>query len=281
MLATMNSIMRPTRLTTLLLVFASGIFLCSCSVNKAKLDDSLKKYFDNNKVDGCFTLFNNGDGKVTVYNMALDTARVTPASTFKIVNSLIGLETNRITDEKMVIKWDGVKRWNEDWNKDLSMEEAFKVSAVPYYQEVARRIGKDTMQHWIDSLHYGNQQLGNRIDSFWLDNSLKISPDEQLGLVKRLYFDQLPFQKRTQQIVRDVMMQESNTLYTLAYKTGWGFDEKGGNIGWVVGWVEENMHPYFFALLIKTPEKNFDIRTARINILKNILKHYGFFEGKK
>lgn len=267
---------RLSQFSLLLLLLIFG-----CSVNKAKLDDSLKKYFDEHKADGCFTLFNNTDGKVTVYNMRLDTTRFLPASTFKIVNSLIGLETGRITDEKMLIKWNGIKTWNEDWNKDLTMEEAFSVSAVNYYQEVARRIGKDTMQLWIDSLHYGNQNTGKYVDSFWLDNSLKISADEQLGLVKRLYFDQLPFQKRTQQIVRDLMIQENNTLYTLAYKTGWGFDEQGANIGWIVGWIEENKHPYFFTLLVKSPEKDFNMRAARLDILKKILKQYGFFEGIK
>ena len=256
------------------------ILITGCSVNKAKLDDSLKKYFDENKVEGCFTMLNNKDGKVTVYNMQLDTMRFLPASTFKIVNSLIGLEIGRITDEKMLIKWDGIKRWNEDWNKDLTMEQAFKVSSVPYFQEVARRIGKDTMQHWIDSLQYGNRKIGNRIDSFWLDNSLKISADEQLGLVKRLYFDQLPFQKRTQQIVRDAMVQEDNTLYQLSYKTGAGFDENGNNIGWLTGWVEENKHPYFFTILVKSTDKNIDMKTVRLNIMKGILKQYGFFEGK-
>ena len=258
------------------LIFA----ITGCSVNKAKMDDSLKKYFDENKVEGCFTMLNNKDGKVTVYNMQLDTIRFLPASTFEIVNSLIGLEIGRITDEKMVIKWDGIKRWNGDWNKDLSMEQAFKVSSVPYFQEVARRIGKDTMQRWIDSLHYGNVKTGNRIDSFWLDNSLKISADEQLGLVKRLYFDQLPFQKRTQQIVRDAMVQEDNTQYQLSYKTGTGFDEKGITIGWMTGWIEENKHPYFFTILVKSADKNIDIKTVRLNIMKGILKQYGFFEGK-
>jgi len=129
------------------------ISITSCSVNRAKIDNSLKKYFDDNKVEGCFTMLNNADGKVTVYNMALDTMRFLPASTFKITNSLIGLEIGRITDEQMVIKWDGIKRPVDEWNKDLTMTEAFKVSAVPYYQEVARRIGKDTMQKWLDSLH--------------------------------------------------------------------------------------------------------------------------------
>lgn len=256
------------------------ILINGCSVNKAKIDNSLKKYFDSAKADGCFSMVNNQTGAVTVYNINLDTTRFLPASTFKIVNSLIGIETGKITDEKMVIKWDGVKRWNEDWNKDLTMTEAFKVSAVPYYQEVARRIGRDTMQRWIDSLHYGNRNINGPIDSFWLNNNLKISPDEQLGLVKKLYFDKLPFQKRTQQIVRDAMLQEDNTQYKLSYKTGLGYDEKQNTIGWVVGWVEENRHVYFFTLLVKNADKNIDMKTLRINILKNILHQYGFLKGE-
>ena len=260
--------------------FVLLIALASCSVNRAKVDDSLKKYFDDNKVEGCFTMLSNTDGKVTVYNLAMDTARVLPASTFKIANSLIGLETGVIADEKMVIKWDGIKRSVEAWNKDMTMEEAFKVSCVPYFQEVARRIGKDTMKLWIDSIGYGNKNLGDKIDSFWLNNQLKISPDEQLGLMKRLYFDQLPFQKRTQQIVRDVMLQEDNTAYSLSYKTGWGFDEKNNNIGWVVGWIEENKHPYFFVTLVKSADPAIDMKTVRLNITKGILKQLGFFNGR-
>jgi beta-lactamase class D len=261
--------------------FVLPVTFYSCSVNRANVDDSLKKYFDDNKVEGCFTMLSNSDGKVTVYNLALDTGRVLPASTFKIVNSLIGLETGVITDEKMVIKWDGIQRANADWNKDMNMQEAFKVSCVPYYQEVARRIGKDTMQLWIDSVSYGNKNIGDKIDSFWLDNHLKISPDEQLGLMKRLYFDQLPFQKRTQQIVRDVMLQEENTAYSLSYKTGWGFDEKKNNVGWIVGWIEENKHPYFFVTMVKSADAEIDMKTVRLNITKGILKQLGFFDGRK
>lgn len=268
----------------LVLTFTSFVILTtisSCSVNSARLDNSLKKYFDDNKVDGCFTMLNNSDGKVTVYNLGIDTMRFTPASTFKIANALIGLETGIITDEKMVIKWDGVKRSNEEWNKDLTMLEAFKLSSYPYFQEVARRIGKDTMKLWLDSMAYGNRNTGNKIDTFWLDNSLKISADEQLGLVKRLYFDQLPFQKRTQQIVRDAMLQEDTTTHILSYKTGWGFDEKHNNIGWVVGWIEENKHPYFFVTVVKSADPAIDMKTVRLNITKGILTQLGFFKGRR
>lgn len=257
----------------------SSIFF-SCTPNNVRVDDSLKKYFDENKVTGTFGLFDNGQGSFTVYNLSrYRDSSYLPASTFKIVNSLIGLQTGRISNENMIIKWDGVVREIPAWNKDLTMTEAFKVSAVPYYQEVARRIGKDTMQVWMDSLHYGTQKIKTRIDTFWLDNSLKIKPDEELGLVKRLYFQQLPFDKRPQTIVKKVMLQENNANYQLSYKTGWGSKENGDALGWMVGWIEENQHPYFFVLNVEgAPDIN---PSVRLNILKGILKQLGFFEGKK
>ena len=261
--------------------------LPACSTNNVKQDNSLKNYFDENNVDGCFALMDNGTGKFTVYNLSrYRDSSYLPASTFKIVNSLIGLQTGKIVNDSMVIKWDGVKRWVAEWNKDLTMYEAFRVSAVPYYQEVARRIGKDTMQLWLDSLKYGARSdsdkviIHSAIDSFWLDNSLKITPDQELGLVKRLYFDQLPFFKSYQEVVKRAMLFENNTNYRLSYKTGWGYKENGNAIGWVVGWIEENNHPYFFVLNIESADKNFDMWKVRMKMLKDILKHLGFMEGK-
>jgi beta-lactamase class D len=273
--------MKKTKHIFIIFSYTLLIFISACSVNKAKTDNSLKKFFDDNKVDGCFTLLNNADGEITVYNMQLDTARFLPASTFKIVNSLIGLQTGKIVNDTMQIKWDGIKRPIDAWNKDMGMAEAFKVSNVPYYQEVARRIGKDTMQRWIDSMGYGTKKIVGPVDSFWLNNNIKISADEQLGLLKRLYFDQLPFRKSVQQMVRDAMLQTENTAYKLSYKTGTGLDEQKNNIGWQVGWVEENKHVHFFVTLVKAPPGEVDMATIRKNITEGILKKMGFFEGKK
>ncbi len=179
----------------LLFIFCilSLVSFFSCSPNNTTIDNSFKKYFDDNKVDGCFGLWDNGQNRFTIYNIARfrDSAYL-PASTFKIVNSLIALHTGRIFSDSVVIKWDGKKRMDA-WDKDMNMKEAFEISCVPYYQEVARRIGKDTMQVWLDSLKYGTKKITGAIDSFWLDNSLKITADEQLGLMKRLYFKQLIF----------------------------------------------------------------------------------------
>ncbi len=257
--------------------------LFACSPNNVKEDKSLSAFFSENKVEGCFALMDNGTGVFTIYNLPRyrDSAFL-PASTFKIVNSLIGLQEGIISSDSMVIKWDGITRPVEEWNKDLTMQEAFRVSAVPYYQEVARRIGRDTLQHWLDSLQYGTVKITSAIDTFWLDNSLKITPDEELGLVKRLYFNQLPFFKLYQEKVKNAMIVEKNSNYELAYKTGWGFQDSlhTQHLGWVVGWIKENEHPYFFVLNIGTAQHDFNMREVRLKMLKDILKHLGFLEGK-
>jgi beta-lactamase class D len=265
------------------LAFAFFVFACisGCSPDNVTVDNSLGKYFTDNKVEGCFALMNNGTGAFTVYNLErYRDSTFLPASTFKIVNSLIGLQTGVISNDSMIIRWDGVKR-RPEWDKDLSMYQAFRVSAVPYFQEVARRIGKDTMQFWLDSLSYGTEKVKGPIDSFWMDNSLKVTPDEELGLVKRLYFNQLPFFRINQQIVKRAMLFEDKPEYKLSYKTGWGVRENGHQLGWVVGYIEENNHPYFFVLNFESPDANINMVAVRMNILKGILGQLGFMHGKK
>lgn len=257
------------------------ILLSACSPNNVEVDDSLEKYFTDNKMTGCFGLFSNSSGNFTVYNLSRyrDSAYL-PASTFKIVNSLIGLQTGKITNDSMVIPWDGIDRGRAECNKDMSMYEAFRLSCPPWYQELARRIGKDTMQRWLDTLAYGNKKI-SRVDTFWLDNALKIRPDEQLGLVKRLYFNQLPFHQRNQEIVKRAMLFENNTNYQLSYKTGWGTTEKGAQLAWITGWIVENRRPYFFVLNIETKDAQADIPAIRMKMLKGILGELGFLKGNK
>lgn len=260
----------------------TALVLAACSPNNVTVDNSLKKYFDEQKSDGCFALFDNGIGMFTIYNLARyrDSAFL-PASTFKIINALVGLQTGVITNDSMVIKWDGKVRDVPEWNQDLSMYRAFRFSAVPYFQEVARRIGKDTMQHWLDSLSYGTKKIKTRIDSFWLDNSLKITPDEELGVVKRLYFNQLPFFNTYQQVVKYAMLFEDKPKYLLSYKTGLGYKQDGTPLAWVVGWIEENRHPYFFVLNMETKDKSVNLREARMAVLRNVLTQLNFFKGEK
>ncbi|MGN6509948.1 MAG: class D beta-lactamase [Chitinophaga sp.] len=262
-----------------LLLLTIAVLFGACSPNNVKEAKEWEKYFAKYKLEGTFMMFNNGQGTFRVYNIDRAKQRFLPASTFKIFNSLTALHTGAASDTNMVIKWDGVLRADSAWNRDLTMAEAFHLSSVPYFQELARRIGKDTMQTWLDSVGYGNKKI-SRIDTFWLDNSLQISPDEQLGLVKQLYFNQLPYQKRAQQLVCGMMTREKTDKYILAYKGGWGITGKK-QIGWMVGWVEENLHPTFFVLNFETEDPNADIESIRMEITRGILEEEGFFKGEK
>lgn len=265
-----------------LTIFFSVLFaIASCSPNNVTVDESLGKYFKENNVSGSFALLDNGTGQFTVYNLASyrDSAYL-PASTFKIVNSLVGLQTGKIVNDSMIINWDGIDRGRHECNTNLTMYDAFRISCPPWYQEIARRIGKDTLQQWLDTLQYGNKKI-SAVDTFWLDNSLKIRPDEQMGLMKKLYFNQLPFHKINQEIVKNAMLFENNTNYKLSYKTGWGFKENGNSLAWCVGWIEENKHPFFFVLTVETPDRKADIPGIRMKILKSILQQLEFMQGRR
>lgn len=255
---------------TLLVAFAS------CTLNKAKINNDLKKYFDSAQVEGSFSFLNNQMGDVTVYNMQMDTQRFSPAGSFKILATLIGVQTGKITSENNIsVKTDSGQ------NKEMTLKEIFTSSPAGYFQSVAGQIGKDTMKLWIDSLGYGNKNVEGPVDSFWLDNHLKISPDEQLGFASKLYFDQLPFQKYAQQMTRNAMKQEDNTLYHLSYATGSGYDENHNQIGWTIGWIEENMHVYFFVTFIRSKDQTKNMNSTGLNITRDILKEMGFFKGEK
>lgn len=255
------------------IAFIAISLLQSCSPNNVTIQNEYKQYFDETATTGSFGLFDNGSGEFYIYNLAqFKDSTYAPASTFEIVNALVGIETGRIVDEKMILSVDSAG--------PIRMDSAFKQTSTPYFMEVARRIGKDTMQHWLDSLQYGTKNMGSAVDSFWYNNKLVITPDEQMGLVKKLYFGQLPFQKRSQEMVKMLMLQTANTNYKLSYKQGVSYKQNGKAVAWIVGWIEENKHPYFFVLQIEGPA-TVDLKNARLTVLNAILKEQGFFEGKR
>lgn len=267
-------------------LLVSLLIISACQRHNIQEQKQWGTIFKKYQIDSiCFELADNSHEQVYYYDLHRVSTRYTPASTFKIMNSLIGLESNVATDENMVIPWDGVKRNREEWNVDMSMRQAFKVSCVPYYQELARRIGAVELQKWIDTVKYGNQRIGGAVDMFWLNDTLKISADEQVLFMKRLYFDKLPFSQRSQRIVRSMMLQEDSSNYRLYYKTGTNLDDKG-ILAWVTGFVERketqvgvltkksetNYKPYFFSMNFSTPDTSNAYREKRIAILKDILR---------
>ncbi|WP_298301592.1 penicillin-binding transpeptidase domain-containing protein [Hydrotalea sp.] len=263
------------------------LFLLACSSNNIEEDASLETYFTQHGVQGSFALLDNGRGSFTMHHLKrYKDSAYQPTATFNIVNALVGLQVGTIANERMTIPGNGQTRKyaNGDsaatWNKTLSFDTAFSTNAIPYFQEIAKRTGKEKMQYWLDSLQYGNHQIGNSIDSFWMNNTLTITADEQLGLVKRLYFGQLPFDKTWQILIKKLMLKQSNANYQLAYINGEGILPNQQSTGWVLGWVEENKHPYFFVLNIEG-NTHTALQNTGPEMVQGILSQLGFFKGKK
>ena len=203
---------------------------------KAKAD-SATAVFDSFGFKGSMVVLDQ-TGKVFLAIHPEDTTGAyIPASTFKIPNSIIGLETGVIKDTNMVIPWDKEVRKRPEWNKDMALREAFAVSCVPWYQELARRVGQQRMDAWLKKLQYGNMNTGGGLDRFWLSGDIRISHRQQLDFLWRFRNGLLPIGKRTTDIVRGIMVRETAPGWVLYGKTGWGMNEKW-NIGWYVGFVE-------------------------------------------
>jgi beta-lactamase class D len=220
----------------------------------SEIRDNLAARFRDEGTLGTFVAY-----KVDDYLMiASDTERSgegrLPASTFKIANSLIALETGVVQDpDKDVFKWDGVKRPIEAWNRDHTMRSAIAVSAFPVYQEIARRIGEARMQKYVDLFEYGNRNIGGGIDTFWVSGELRIDPVQQVDFVDRLRRGVLPIGKRSQELVRDILPVTQVGDAVIRAKTGLT-DREHGSLGWLVGWAEKGSAQTVFALNMDCPE---------------------------
>ncbi len=243
------------------IILSLGISRCSNPVGEHHPE--WKKYFDDNRVTGCIEIFDILHSKFIDYNPDRCAQRFIPASTFKICNSLIALETKTIADTSTVLKWDSVMRNVPSWNQDQSMSQAFRNSSVWYYQQIARKIGQDRYAQYFNLLHYGNRNPAGAVDSFWLTGDLRISADEQIEFLKNLYTEQLPISRKSQQLVKGIMLLETDSTYSLSGKTGWAVvndEDVGGkisgkkNIGWFVGWVKKKDNVFVFALNIESPQ---------------------------
>ena len=226
------------------------------------------------KSEGCFILYDLKRDRYIRYNSNHCQKRFIPASTFKIFNSLVALETKAIADENTVIAWDGVSNQSfPAWNQDQNMRTAFTRSVVWFYQYLARRIGKERMTKYIQAASYGNQDIEDKIDIFWLKGKLRISPEEQIKFLVKLYKEDLPFSSAVIKTVKDIMIIERQDTYTLRGKTGWGTNvDELQNIGWYVGYAEKDNNVYFYALNMTNQDPKFDMIPIRKKILFDALK---------
>ena len=198
---------------------------------------------------------------------------IIPASTFKIPNSIIALETGIIKNDSAIFKWNGEKRRFKKWEEDLTFKKAFQVSCVPCYQEIARKVGVKRMKSYLKKLNYNGMVFDTlTIDNFWLQGKSKFSQMQQIDFLERLYFSKLPISKRTEDVMKDIMQIEETENYVLSGKSGWGMRNEINN-GWLVGYLETNNSVYFFATNVEKQETNMDeFPVIRLNSTKEAFR---------
>ena len=241
-----------------------------------ELNQKIEEIFSKADTNATFVLYDMQKEKLVIHNQARAQKRYTPASTFKIANSLIGLETKTVKSVDEPLPYIGPENpFIASWKEDMGLRKAITISNVPIYQELARRIGFERMKHYLKSFEYGNADTGEIIDRFWLDGPLEISTLEQVEFLKKLVEEQLPVSKEAQKDVKQILLLESADDYKLYGKTGWQNAPDNG-IGWFIGWIENAHGIYIFAL-------NIDMRGAndapkRISLTKDCLFALGLLK---
>lgn len=233
-----------------LLTLATLALLCA-SANAANWSDSkaVAALFEKYQVNGTFVLYDPNSGELTGFNRERAEHRYVPASTFKIPNTLIGLATGAVEDVDQVLPYGGKPQPFPQWEHDMPLREAISLSAVPIYQELARRIGLQAMAANVKKLGYGNQKIGQVVDQFWLRGPLKISAVEQARFLARLARRELPYPSAMQNRVAEVTLIDERKGEALHGKTGWLMNGDP-DIGWWVGWVQRDGALLTFALNI-------------------------------
>lgn len=230
-----------------------------CSSYLFSIDSQLETIFKSKNIEGSIVIESLNTKKIYIYNDKRAETLLSPASTFKIPHTLIALNEGVVTADSVIL-WDKTDKGMETWNKDQTLQSAFKVSCVWCYKEFASKIGRDKYKNYLKKLDYGNKTIGLDVSDFWLDGSLKITTFEQIKFLKRLYKNDLPFKIEHINTLKNIMIEEKNENFTLRAKTGWStrFESESG---WYVGFIETKDDVWFFATnLITQGQKDLPLR---------------------
>lgn len=250
---------------------AAVLFWCSAAHAAAETPTERadwKRHFDDAGATGTIVVVDERAPRWAhlVYDAHRAGARYSPASTFKIPHTLFALDAGAVRDEFQVFPWDGVNRRWPGHNRDQDLRSAMRTSALWVYQILAKRIGEPRARKYLAGIDYGNADPTARAGDYWVDGNLRISAQEQVVFLRKLYRNGLPFRVEHQRLVKDLMINEAEFDWILRAKTGWD-----GKVGWWVGWVEWPAGPVFFALNIDTPNRTGDL-DKRQAIVRAVLR---------
>ena len=182
--------------------------------------------------EGSFVLYNMAQDTWNIYDMDRAALRVSPDSTYKIYDALIGLEAGVITPEASTMEWNRELYPFQEWNADQTLQSAMSASVNWYFQEIDKQLGTSAIDRYIREIRYGNENTKGGLSSYWMESSLKISPIEQVELLRKLYENNLGFGIQNVNAVKDSILLSSSEAGNLYGKTGTGcIDGKDVNGG--------------------------------------------------
>lgn len=213
-------------------------------------------YIDLNDVfegyNGSFVLYDAAEDSWQIYNKEYATARISPASTFKIYSALFSLESGIISSEQSLIPWNGQNYMYDLWNADQTLESAMQNSVTWYFQALDQQSSLPSIKEYVKEIGYGNQLVEGDISSYWINSALKISPVEQVEMLTKLYYNQFEFTPENIKAVKDSIRLYSMDEGILSGKTGTEEIDGLNTSGWFIGYVERDNHTYFFATNIQS-----------------------------
>lgn len=233
---------------------------------------------DFNGIRGCAVLYFPENNHYYYYNRSICEQRVSPFSTFKIISALAGLENGVIQNESSVMNYNGTQYPVTEWNQNLTLKEAFQSSCIWYFRQVTDAVGEAGIQEILNDLQYGNCDISewegsginpsDELNGFWLDSSLKISPEEQVRVLSDIFGEESEFAPSEIKILKNIMLVSDDDNKKIYGKTGSGTNGEA----WFVDFSEENNVRKYIAIYLSDYEKRSDISggTARDIALKII-----------
>ena len=198
----------------------------------------------------CLAMADAVSGRWLVHEGACD-KRLPPMSTFKLPIALMGYDAGILQDEhRPVLPFkEGYVDWRPQWRQSHDPSSWMKESVVWYSQQVTQQLGAQRFASYVAHFDYGNTDVSgdkgkhNGLTASWLDSSLRISPDEQIGFLRRVLNRELGVTPQAYVMSAALLRRPEPTGgWQVFGKTG-----SGKSVGWYVGWLEKDGKRIVFA----------------------------------
>lgn len=255
----------------LLLISILVLVSASSAMAKPGIDSLFRAY----NMRGSFLAYENKTNKYTVFYDARCKKVYPPDSTFQIVEALMALESSIVRDTSYMFKWNGNSTSTPQWDKDMSIAQAFRESAAPQFETLRSAIGAERILFFLDRFTYCENTLDSTIaekmNVFWRNGDIKLTSYDQVHFLNSIHLNIVNAKKINLDMLKSMMLLEDTGEYKLYGKGGLVLAKK--SFAWFVGWIETAEKALVFAM-------NYDIREDgnthyddRTKLVKDIFRY--------